>query len=110
MKNVNEKVLSILDNDYQNWITELKSRYRKSQIKAAVKVNSELIYFYWTLGRDIVKMKAESRWGTKFYERLSKDLREQFPDATGFSKSNLKYMSQFYELFPENEISQQVVG
>ena len=110
MKNVNEKVLSILDNDYQNWIVELKSRYRKSQIKAAVKVNSELIYFYWTLGRDIVKMKAESRWGTKFYERLSKDLREQFPDATGFSKNNLIYMAQFYKLFPESEIIQQVAG
>ena len=110
MKNVNEKVLSILDNDYQNWIVELKSRYRKSQIKAAVKVNSELIYFYWTLGRDIVKMKAESRWGNKFYERLSKDLREQFPDSKGFSARNLFYMKQFYALFPDLEIMPQLVA
>lgn len=110
MKNVSEKVLSILDKDYQNWIVDLKKRYKQSQIKAAIKVNSELIQFYWSLGKDIVKMKSESRWGSKFYETLSKDLREAFPDATGFSIRNLNDMRQFYELFPENEIVQQVVA
>ena len=109
MKDVSEKVLSIFDDDYQNWIDDLKKRYKQSQIKAAIKVNSELIHFYWSLGRDIVKMKSESRWGSKFYESLSKDLRNAFPDATGFSRTNIIYMKQFYELFPENEISQQVV-
>lgn len=110
MTNVSEKVLSILDKDYQNWIVDLKKRYKQSQIKAAIKVNSELIQFYWSLGRDIVKMKSESRWGSKFYESLSKDLKNTFPDATGFSVRNLNDMRQFYELFPENEIVQQVVA
>lgn len=110
MKNVGEKVLSILDKDYQNWIVDLKKRYKQSQIKAAIKVNSELIQFYWSLGRDIVKMKSESRWGSKFYESLSKDLREAFPEAAGFSIRNLKYTKQFYELIPENEIRQQVAA
>ena len=110
MNATNEKVLSILDNDYQNWIKELKSRYKQSQIKAAIRVNSELIRFYWELGRDIVNMKAESKWGSKFYECLSKDLKEQFPDARGFSIRNLYYIKQFYELFPNNEIMQQVAA
>ena len=110
MKESSEKVLSILDIDYQNWIKDLKVRYRQSQIKAAVHVNSELIRFYWSLGRDIVKMKSETRWGSKFYESLSKDLKEQFKDAKGFSKRNLMAMRQFYELFPENEIAKQVVA
>lgn len=110
MKNVGEKVLSILDKDYQNWLVDLKRRYKQSQIKAAIKVNSELIQFYWSLGRDIVKMKSESKWGSKFYETLSRDLKEAFPDATGFSIRNLKYMKQFYELFSKNEIVQQVVA
>ena len=92
MENVSEKVLSILDKDYQNWINNLKKRYKQSQIKAAIKVNSELIKFYWSLGRDIVKMKSETRWGSKFYESLSKDLRNTFPDATGFSIRNLNDM------------------
>jgi predicted nuclease of restriction endonuclease-like (RecB) superfamily len=72
-------------------------------------VNSELIRFYWSLGRDIVKMKAVSRWGSGFYNSLSKDLKEQFKDSKGFSPTNLKYMRQFYELFPENENRQQLV-
>lgn len=109
MKDVSEKVLSIYDEEYQNWIVDLKKRYKQSQIKAAIKVNSELIQFYWSLGRDIVKMKSESRWGNKFYETLSKDLRALFPDATGFSKTNIKNARQFYELFPENVIGRQVV-
>lgn len=110
MNNVSEKVLSILDDDYQNWILDLKKRYKQSQIKAAVHVNGELVHFYWSLGRDIVKMKSEARWGSKFYASLSKDLKEQFKDAKGFSIRNLQAMRQFYELFPENEITQQVAA
>ncbi|MCR5693304.1 MAG: PDDEXK nuclease domain-containing protein [Bacilli bacterium] len=109
MEKFDQKVLSILDDDYQNWITDLKKRYRQSQIKASIHVNSELIRFYWSLGRDIVKMKAVSRWGSGFYNTLSKDLKEQFKDSKGFSPTNLKYMRQFYELFPENENRQQLV-
>lgn len=109
MENVSEKVLSILDQEYQNWIVDLKKRYKQSQIKAAIKINSELVQFYWSLGRDIVKTKSETRWGSRFYETLSKDLRASFPDAKGFSKTNIKNARQFYESFPENEIGRQVV-
>ena len=58
------KSISILDQDYILWIKDLSSRYRRSQIKAAVKVNQEMLQFYWDLGRDIVEKKAESRWGS----------------------------------------------
>ena len=49
------KPISIIDSDYAQWIKELSSRYRRSQIKAAVKVNQEMLQFYWELGRDIVE-------------------------------------------------------
>jgi len=55
-----------MDEQYKAWVAELKERYRKSQIKAAVSVNRELLVFYWSLGRDIVKQKAESKWGSGF--------------------------------------------
>lgn len=110
MSETNEKVLSILDIDYRNWISDLKKRYKQSQIKAAIHVNSELVRFYWTLGRDIIKMKAESKWGSHFYECLAKDLKNEFSEAKGFSTRNLRFMKQFYELFPENEIVQQVAA
>ena len=100
----------VLDADYQQWIVSLKKRYRQSQLKAAVKVNAELVSFYWSLGRDIAMMKPEEKWGQGFYETLSKDLRESLPDAKGFSYRNLHYMRQFYELFPSMEIMQQAVA
>jgi hypothetical protein len=36
-----------LDSDYVQWISDIKQRFRSSQIKAAVKVNSEQLLFNW---------------------------------------------------------------
>ena len=73
------KSINILDTDYIQWIKDLSSRYRRSQIKAAVKVNQEMLQFYWELGKDIVEKKAESRWGSGFMKNLSRDLKEVNP-------------------------------
>ena len=103
------KSISILDQDYIQWIKELSSRYRRSQIKAAVKVNLEMLQFYWDLGKDIVEKKAESRWGSGFMKNLSRDLKEVNPDATCFSETNLLYMKNFYLLYqPYLEITPQL--
>ncbi len=93
---------SIIKNDpeYLAWVQELSERYRRSQIKAAVSVNREMLLFYWRLGKDIAELHAESRWGSGFFETLSRDLRKEIPDAKGFSPRNLRYMKRFYELFP----------
>lgn len=104
------KISPIKDKNYINWIEGLKDRYRTSQIKAAIKVNSELIKFNWLLGKDIVEMKAESKWGSSFFESLSNDLKKIFPNATGFSPSNLAYMKRFYILFPNAFYPQPVGG
>lgn len=103
------KSINILDKDYTQWVKELSLRYRRSQIKAAVKVNREMLFFYWELGRDIVEMKAESRWGSGFMKNLSRDLKEVNPGATCFSETNLLYMKNFYLLYqPYTQIAPQV--
>ena len=103
------KPINILDKDYLKWVKELCKRYRQSQIKAAVKVNTEMLKFYWSLGRDIVALKAETRWGSKFFKNLSRDLKEANPLATCFSPKNLLYMKNFYCMYlPYTEIGQQV--
>ena len=104
------KIVSIFDEDYKNWLASVKKDYRCAQIKAAIRVNTELIMFYWALGRDIAAMKPEKKWGQGFYKTLSRDLRESLPDAKGFSVRNLQCMRQFYELFPSLQITQQVVA
>lgn len=95
------KSISILDKDYTKWVKELSTRYRQSQIKAAVKINQEMIRFYWSLGRDIVEMNIEKRWGDKVIANLSVDLQKENPDAKGFSRTNLYYAKGFYMLYHE---------
>lgn len=93
------KQITITDTSYTQWVEQLSQRYRQSQIKAAVKVNREMLRFYWSLGRDIVALKAESRWGDKFLKNLSRDLKHVMPDAKCFSETNMKYMKYFFEMF-----------
>lgn len=87
------------DENYRCWIWEISSRFRKSQIKAAVKVNDEMLRFYWSLGRDLTERKAATNIGNDFYSLVSKDLQELLPDVKSFSPTNLKYMQYFYELY-----------
>ena len=93
------KSINILDKDYTQWIKELGSRYRQSQIKAAVKVNQEMLRFYWELGRDIVEMHIEERWGEGVIKMLSADLQSEIPGITGVSNRNIYYCKQFYLLY-----------
>lgn len=99
------------DSDYIQWLSELKQRYRQSQAKAAVHVNHGMLEFYWSLGRDIVALKAESKWGSNILQQLSADLKEAFPKQTGFSYTNIKYMRQWYSFYYEQITNrQQPVG
>lgn len=91
--------ITIIERDYQLWIQKLTKRYRRSQIKAAVGVNREMLTFYWYLGHDIVEMHVEDRWGEKILTNLSADLQKTLPNATGLSRRNIYYCKQFYELY-----------
>lgn len=105
------KNITIIDKEYQKWIKDLSSRYRKSQIKAAVKVNQEMLAFYWSLGRDIFEMHVEDRWGESVVRNLSADLKKLNPEAHCFSKSNIYYMKKFYLYCVEIEhFVQQPIG
>ena len=100
----------ITDKVYVEWLSELKQRFQQSQIKAAVRVNTAMLEFYWGLGRDIVALKAESKWGSGFFNQLSLDMRAMFPEETGFSSANLRYMKRWYEFYYQQVIKgQQVV-
>lgn len=88
-----------IDKDYICWIEELKSRYRRAQIKAAVKVNAEKLLFNWELGRDLVIRKAEERWGAGVVEQLSLDLKAAFPESKGFGARNLWYMKDWFSFY-----------
>lgn len=88
-----------IDNDYAGWIKDLSLRFRQSQIKAAVKVNSEMVHFYWSVGEDIVKKQACTKWGDKLFHEMSQDLQTLLPGVKGLSVRNLQYMRQMYSVF-----------
>ena len=88
------------DNAYREWISVISLRFRQSQIKASIKVNSEMLRFYWSLGHDMDEKKNLYHWGSDFYEQIGKDLRKELPDVKSFSARNLQNMHQFYRLFP----------
>ena len=103
MKNDETKVVKIhdvkIDQEYMQWLGEIKARYRNAQIKASVKVNAEQLLFNWQLGRDLVMRKAEEKWGSGIVEQVSLDLQAAFPESKGFSTSNLWYMKQWYQFY-----------
>lgn len=99
------------DLEYKQWLIDLKFRIRNSQIKAALKVNTELINLYWDLGKEIVAKQEQSQWGDGLIKQLSTDLQQEFPDMKGFSISNIKYTKQWYLFYYKHiTIGQQVVG
>ena len=99
-----------IDTDYAEWIAELKHRYRSAQVKASVRVNAEKLLFNWELGRDLVQKKAEERWGAGVVEQVSLDLQREFPNADGFSTTNLWYMKQWYLFYYQEDAKLQQLG
>lgn len=105
------KELTIIDKDYTQWVEDLSVRYRQSQIKAAVRVNRELLKYYWELGRDIEEMHVEERWGQSVIKNLSVDLQLKNPNSTGLSRTNIYYAKKFYLLYSQHlKIVPQTVG
>ena len=77
------------DKNYVKWLSDLKKRFHIAQLKAAVKVNTEMLKFYWSLGEDICEKQKQYKWGAKVIDRLSLDMRSEFPQSEGFSRTNL---------------------
>lgn len=97
-----------IDEAYVSWIEELKGRYKKAQIKSAVKVNSEQLLFNWQLGRDLVVRRAEEHWGAGVVEQVSLDLKAAFPKAKGFSTTNLWNMKKWYLFYSTNKANEKL--
>ena len=87
------------DKNYVKWLSDLKKRFRVAQLKAAVKVNTEMLKFYWSLGEDICEKQKQYKWGAKVIGRLSLDLRAEFPQSEGFSRTNLYDIKRWFAFY-----------
>lgn len=111
------------NSDFKSWVSQLKKDIRGAQIRAAIKVNTELLRLYWRMGTDICKKQESASWGDGWLKELSRELMAEFPDMKGFSYRNLRYIRQWYEFYYQqpaiwqqavaklgNEIEQQPVA
>ena len=91
----------LINNDeYFNILENVKSQIKSAQYRAALGVNREQIILYWNIGKIIL---VNIKWGNKFIDNLARDIKLAFPEATGYSSRNLKYMRQFAEIFGDDE-------
>lgn len=88
--------------NYTELFQTVKDRIKESQVKVMVAANSQLLWLYWQLGTFILQNQHAEGWGAKVIDRLSADLKKEFPALKGFSPRNLKYMRAFAEAYTGN--------
>lgn len=87
------------DLEYNKWLRDLKARKNRTQIKAVLSANSEVIMLYWEIGKEMYEKQEVQGWGHSVVDNLEKDLSAEFPDSKGFSRRNLFYMKGFYSFY-----------
>ncbi len=92
--------------DYAAILHELKQRIAGERLRTVLAANAAMVLMYWDIGRTILARQSTEGWGAKVIDRLSVDLRLAFPDMTGLSPRNLKYMRAFAEAWPDRAIVQ----
>ena len=98
----------LLPSNYAVVLASLKAQVRSAQTKAATSVNRELLALYIEIGRQLTE---QHRWGGAIVERLARDLRAEFPNMSGFSRTNLFYMKKVHAAWADADPKvQQLVG
>ena len=95
---------------YVELLQNLKTEITQARIKAHLAVNKEMICLYWKIGNQILLRQRHEGWGTKVIDKLSKDLRSEFPEMKGLSARNLKYMRKFADEYQDEVIVQEVLA
>lgn len=98
------------EGSYSAFLDDLKQRIRSAQVRAALAVNRELVLLYWQIGQEIISRQKTEGWGSKVIQRLAEDLKREFPDIKGFSRTNLLYMRSFAEAWPDEQNVHQLGG
>ena len=101
---------ALIQEGCDEFLRGLKERIRTAQVNAGLAVNRELVLLHWRIGQDILERQRHSGWGSKVIDRLAADLRSAFPEMSGFSPRNLKYMRAFAEAWPDDDFVQQVAA
>ena len=94
----------INNEEFKSWIKSIKNEISATQLKVATNINESLIRLYWDLGKSIVDKQNDTNWGTSFIEKISLELRSEFPHIKGFSRRNLYAIRQWYLFYSKDFI------
>jgi len=102
--------MSEIPDGYSDMRDAIITKITDSRIRFAVQANSGMIELYWEIGNEILRRQQSGGWGAKVIDRLSKDLKDTFPEMNGFSPRNLGNMKKFAAGWSDHSILQQVVA
>lgn len=103
-------IISEMSDTYLSFIDNLKNEIEKQRLSVVLSANASMICLYWNIGKTILNKQAEEGWGSKVIDRISKDINDAFPDMSGFSPRNIKYMRKFAEVWNDYEIMQRTAA
>lgn len=95
---------------YGEFLNTIKSEISVSRRKVMLSANSQMMMMYYRIGKNILERQKSEGWGAKIIDRLSADIKSEFPELKGFSPRNIKYMRKFAEIWPDEEIVQRTVA
>lgn len=87
--------------EYIYILDSLKQKIRQARQTASIAVNVQMLTMYWEIGKTIAEKQQAENWGAKVVDKLAADLKIEFPDMTGFSPRNLRYMREFAVTYPQ---------
>ncbi len=97
----------MLEENFKQIINIIKSDIKVTRLKTAIQVNHNLIELYFRLGKILYD---NYKYGNKFIDEVARELKLEYPNATGYSVRNLKYMKKFYTEYKDDEVMQQLVA
>ena len=95
-----------LPDDYAAVLHDLKDRIQTERLRVTLAANAAMVLLYWDIGKVVLDRQGQQGWGAKIIDRLSCDLKIAFPEMTGLSPRNLKYMRKFADSWPDRAIVQ----
>ena len=102
--------MQIKNNEFKTFIKNIKQKIYSAKNRAVLSANRFMIELYFEIGKEIVERQEKYGWGKSIVEEMSKELKKEFGEKSGYSTQNLWYMRQFYLAYKDNENLQQLVG
>ncbi len=92
---------------FKNIVNRIKKEIKTTQMKIAIEANKNLINLYFKLGKIL---NDNFKYGNKFIDYISHEIKLEFPNIEGFSVRNLKYMKKFYLEYKDDMFVQRIVA